>query len=145
MELEELNSGKNGVEKDLAGKKAKQEDQITDIIGVFGPYQAVLFTIFGLTIVIHNWQMLSNKFYTNKTDFWCSRPSEFANFSVEDWRKLSAPWKSGSSNESDFDNCKIFNVNFSTISIRPEENTETIPCTSWEYDTELFDVSLNTY
>ena len=88
--------------------------------------------------------MLSNKFYTNKTDFWCSRPSEFAHFSVENWRKLSTPWKIGS-NESDFDNCQIFNVNFSTISTRPEENTENIPCTSWEYDTELFDVSLNTY
>ena len=89
--------------------------------------------------------MLSNKFYTNKTDFWCSRPSEFANFSVENWRKLSTPWKKIGSSESDFDNCQIFNVNFSTITTRPEENTENIPCTSWEYDTELFDVSLNTY
>ena len=97
----------------------------------------------GLTIIIHNWQMLSNKFYTHKTDFWCSRPS-YSNFSVEDWRKLSTPWKIGS-NESDFDNCQIFNVNFSTISTRPDENTENIPCTSWEYDTKLFDVSLNTY
>ena len=78
----------------------------------------------GLTIIIHNWQMLSNKFYTNKTDFWCSRPSEFANFSVENWRKLSTPWKKIGSSESDFDNCQIFNVNFSTITTRPEENTE---------------------
>ena len=87
--------------------------------------------------------MLSNKFYTNKTDFWCSRPSEFANFSVEKWRNLSTPWKIESNNESDFDNCQIFSVNFSTITTRPEENTKTVPCTSWEYDTELFDVSFN--
>jgi hypothetical protein len=66
-------------------------------------------------------------------------------FSVEDWRNLSTPWKIESNNESVFDNCKIFNVNFSTISTRPEENTETIPCTSWEYDS-IFDVSkINLY
>ena len=84
--------------------------------------------------------MMANKFYTYKTDYWCSRPSNFANFSVEDWRNLSTPWKIENNNESVFDNCKIFNVNFSTISTRPEENTETIPCTSWEYNS-IFDVS----
>ena len=84
--------------------------------------------------------MMANKFYTYKTDYWCSRPSDFANFTVEEWRNLSTPWKIENNNESVFDNCKIFKVNFSTISTRPEENTETIPCTSWEYDS-VFDVS----
>ena len=96
-----------------------------------------------LTIVMmHCWQMMANKFYTYKTDYWCSRPSNFANFSVEDWRNLSTPWKitENNNNESVFDNCKIFNVSFSTFSTRPDENTETIPCTSWEYDS-IFDVS----
>ena len=94
-----------------------------------------------LTIVMmHCWQMMANKFYTYKTDYWCSRPSNFANFTVEDWRNLSTPWKTENNNEFVFDNCKIFNVNFSTISTRPDENTESIPCTSWEYDS-IFDVS----
>ena len=90
----------------------------------------------------NHWQMMANKFYTYKTDYWCSRPSNFANFSVEDWRNLSTPWKitENNNNESVFDNCKIFNVSFSTFSTRPDENTETIPCNSWEYDS-IFDVS----
>ena len=81
-----------------------------------------------LTIVImHCWQMMANKFYTYKTDYWCSRPSNFANFTVEDWRNLSTPWKTENNNEFVFDNCKIFNVTFTTISTRPDENTKTIP------------------
>ena len=137
MELEELNSGKNGVEKDLAGKKAKQEDQITDIIGVFGPYQAVLFTVFGLTIVIHNWQMLSNKFYAYKTDYWCARPENLQHLNIENWLNLSSPLINGTN---EFDKCAMFDVDYTKINNRPEENVATKPCTSWEYNSEPFEV-----
>ena len=35
-----------------------------------------------------------------------------------------------------------FDIDFKNIDIRPEENTSTILCSSWEYETEPFDVSL---
>ena len=138
MELEELNSGKNGVEKALAGKKAKQEDQITDIVGVFGPYQAVLFTICGLAIVIHNWQMLANKFYTYKTDFWCARPENLKHLNIENWLNLSSPLINGTTDE--FNKCAMFDVDYTKINNRPEENVATKPCTSFEYNSEPFEV-----
>ena len=85
--------------------------------------------------------MMSNKFYTYKTDFWCARPESHANFTIEEWQHLSAPYIF-EGNKSVFEKCEIFDVDYSTISKRPEENTKTILCKSWEYDTTLFDVSV---
>ena len=85
--------------------------------------------------------MMSNKFYTYKTDFWCARPKTHTNFSIETWRNLSTPYII-EGKETKFDNCKIFDVNYNSISERPENNTKTILCESWEYDTTLFDVSI---
>ena len=42
-----------------------------------------------LTICLHSWQSMSNKFYTYPTEFWCSRPENLANISVEEWQNLS--------------------------------------------------------
>jgi len=83
--------------------------------------------------------MLSNKWLTQPTDFWCARPQSAANLSAAEWRHLSAPMK----DDGKYDQCSQFKVDFQTglPDERPENGTETIACTQWEYDTSEFQVT----
>ena len=55
-------------------------DHLTKIIGIFGPFHAVFYFITALVYCLHCWQMMSNKFYTYPTDYWCVRPESHAHF-----------------------------------------------------------------
>ena len=85
--------------------------------------------------------MLSNKFYTYETEFWCARPKSQSDLSVSKWLNLSSPLNNHN-DESQFDHCSQFDVDFKNVSIRPKENTSTVLCNSWEYSTKPFDVSM---
>ena len=124
----------------LPDKKSGKVDHLTEIIGRFGPFHAMIYTAIGLSIVIHGWQMFSNKFYTYKTNFWCAKPNSLENLSINDWLNLSAPLKYVNYEEG-ISQCEKFNVTYSNISKRPDENTKVTLCTAWEYDTKPFDVS----
>ena len=128
----------------LSDRKTHKVDHLTEIIGVFGLFHAVFYMAIAFSIVIHAWQMFSNKFYTHKTDFWCAKPENQVNLSTKSWLNLSAPRLKLGNDERGFGQCEIFDVDYSTITTRPDENTETKTCTSWEYNTEQFDVSLYT-
>ena len=132
MELEHLQKSENTEEKK---SKPKNSDFITDVIGIFGLFHAVTYTIMGLSLSIHCWQMMVNKFYTYKTDFWCARPDSHRHLSVEEWRNISAPRIL-----EEYDQCFVYDVDYNSTWLRPHENTTTKPCISWEYDTEYFDV-----
>ena len=137
MEVEKLQKENS---KDKKKEEAKDDDSdfITDIIGQFGPFHAVTYTIMGLSIVIHCWQMMANKFYTYKTDFYCSKPPDLNHWSLDQWRNISAPKVLD-----EYDRCAIFHVNYSTSNlIRPQENTSLLSCNAWEYDTENFDQTI---
>ena len=56
-------------------------DHLTEIIGIFGPFQGLFFFITALLYLLHCWQMMANKFYTYKTDYWCTRPESHAHLS----------------------------------------------------------------
>ena len=84
--------------------------------------------------------MLSNKFYTYETKFWCARPETQSNQSISKWLNLTSPLKT-SKDKTEFDLCSSFDVDYNKISSRPEENATTKICQSWEYGTEPFEVS----
>ncbi len=116
--------------------KCHKLDHLTEIIGPFGLYHGVTFFVMSLTIVIHAWQSMANKFYTRETEYWCRRPALLNNIPVDRWMNLSSPiLESG-----DFDRCHIFDVDYQTLEQRPGEDTPVLKCTSWEYATEPFDV-----
>lgn len=54
-------------------KDAIHKDFLTKIIGLFGPFHFVVYTTLAMTISLHSWQMMANKFYTYKTDHFCAR------------------------------------------------------------------------
>ena len=128
MEVEKLQTEDKNSKKSPQSKK-DDSDFITDIIGQFGPFHAVTFTIMGLSIVIHCWQMMANKFYTYQTDFWCARPQSFQNHTQDQWRNLSAP-----KILDEYDRCAIFEMDYSysNLVVRPGENTSLRHCNAWE-------------
>ena len=121
-------------------KKAHKVDHLTEIIGVFGPFHLIIYLAMSLSIILHGWQMFSNKFYTYPTDFWCERPLSQGNFTKDTWLNISAPLKLVK-NAYEFDKCAIFDIDFDGLNTRPDESTPTIPCKSWEYAGH-FDVSI---
>ena len=117
----------------------QEKDVQTELIGTFGWWQALIFSVAGLTVMIHSCQMMANKFLTYPVGHWCERPNSYRNISVEKWLNISSPLlKDGS-----FDRCHMFNINSSQpIFKRPPENSSTIACHSWEYDENTFQVYL---
>ncbi len=51
---------------------------------------------------------------------------------------MSAPW----TEDNEIDRCNIFDVDYSEIDGRPDEDTPTRKCKKWEYDTEHYIVSI---
>ena len=123
---------------------SKPEDLLISTIGENGPYTMLICTVTGLTIVLHAWQMLVNKFLTIDVQFYCKPPEEYYliegdNFSVEKWINLSAPKLSNGN----FDMCRIFELDYSQANLsRPnsDHNVSTIACTEWLYDTTSYQV-----
>ena len=113
------------------------KDVLTDLIGEFGPWQGSIFTVCALSIIIHAWQMMANKFLTYPIEHWCERPQNYQSISVEKWLNISSPRLSDGS----FDRCNMFDIDYgNSVMERPEENINTIPCASWEYDEQTFQV-----
>ncbi len=57
--------------------QTETEDQLIQTIGDIGRFQLGLFFVTGLTVVIHAWQMLVNKFLTYPVPHYCKRPGRF--------------------------------------------------------------------
>ena len=48
-----------------------EEDPLIEIVGEMGPFHFFLCTITGLSVVVHAWQMLMNKWLTFPVPFYC--------------------------------------------------------------------------
>ena len=84
----------------------------------------------------HSWQMMANKFYTYKTEYWCARPDNLSHLSSEEWMNMSSPIVDG-----EFDRCHVFDIKYESHSERPPNITKVKACHRWEYFNEHFQVS----
>ena len=84
----------------------------------------------------HSWQMMANKFYTDKTEYWCARPDNLSHLSPEEWMNMSSPIVDG-----EFDRCHVFDIKYESHSKRPPNITKVKACDRWEYFNEHFQVS----
>lgn len=115
----------------------EEMDHVTEIVGTFGPFHATVYTLLGLTISIHYWQMTCNKFLTYPTDFHCSMPQHLENtVDLEMWLNMSSPILEGNI----YDRCNIFDIDYQNATVRPEAWTKTRPCTSWQFQNVYFSV-----
>jgi len=58
------------------------------------------------------------------------------NVTLATWLNLSAPLDE----QGRFDRCRIFNVSYDDLQERPDENSQTIACNTWEFSHEQFQV-----
>ena len=113
------------------------KDPLTEVIGQFGRFHFITGLLMSLTIIINAWMMMSNKWLTHNVDHWCARPPHISNMSADQWKNISAPML----DDEKYDSCHIFDTEFNINSERPSEDAPIVPCTSWEYDTSLFEVN----
>ena len=111
MELEKIDKKKKDPGDLHPDEENHNVDHLTKIIGVFGPFHAMVYTAIGLSIIIHGWQMFSNKFYTYDTDFWCKKPESLSELSTKDWLHLSAPMKTVG-NKTVHSHCEMFDIDY---------------------------------
>ncbi len=52
-------------------------DGLTLVVGEAGPFQWTAAVLTGLCITTHSLAMLSNKWLTMSTDYWCQRPPAY--------------------------------------------------------------------
>jgi len=57
-------------------EQAGREDDLIATIGRYGKYQLALSVFTALTVAIHAWAMLVNKFLTYPVGHWCKMPGE---------------------------------------------------------------------
>ena len=134
------NGMKNGtavIEHDIEDSVGEERDPLTEIIGKHGRFQFTWCVLGGITVIFHAMMMMSNKWVTHKVDHWCTRPASLQNMDVNEWLNISAPYLENGK----LDRCYIFDIDYDNIQERPSNDTPTIPCTSWEYDTSMFQVS----
>ena len=135
--MEESNDLDKNTEMSKKSETSQNLDHLTKIIGPFGKFHAIVYFTLGISISLHCWQSLANKFYTYPTDYWCARPENLTDLSVEKWLNLSSPLNE----DGKFDRCFVFDVDYEKLTKRPEDGTPVIKCSKWEYDAHYFDVS----
>ena len=64
------------------------------------------------------------------------QPEYLSNLSSSAWLNLSSPVDETGR----FDRCRIFDVDFADVQVRPEESTPTVACNLWEFSQEQFQV-----
>lgn len=123
----------NMVEEDFQQQK---KDVLIATIGSIGRYHILLFTVTGLAIILHSCQMYANKFLTIATPFACLPPPEHRHLDLEAWLNVSAPLL----DDGEFDRCNVFDIDYSATEEleRPQEDSLTVPCTSWIFDDSVY-------
>lgn len=112
------------------------KDNLTEIIGKYGRFQYTWGFLGSLTLAFHAMMMMSNKWLTFEVHHWCARPLSLKDMTVEQWWNISRPIQ----NKGDLEKCYIFDVDYDNVQGRPSEDTPSIPCNKWEYETFMFQV-----
>nr|CAD7456577.1 unnamed protein product [Timema tahoe] len=74
-----------------APPEGEEKDPITEAVGEFGPWQLRLTFLLALVNIPLMWRLDIPTYISLHSDYWCSRPSNLANISVEQWRNWSQP------------------------------------------------------
>ncbi|RWS14788.1 organic cation transporter protein-like isoform X1 [Dinothrombium tinctorium] len=65
-----------------------QVNSVSEIVGDFGRWQAVLFIFFFIGAAFSAYHSLGLTFYAPNIVYWCARPTNYQNTSTEEWAKL---------------------------------------------------------
>ncbi|XP_037291743.2 solute carrier family 22 member 6-B [Rhipicephalus microplus] len=105
--------------------------EVTDLIGGSGNYQNMLLLLAmyrGMMLAINN---LCASFLFPDVDHWCARPPDYAEWSVEDWKRAAIPRASSGTG---YDSC----THYAITDYGVFDNSSVVSCSSWEYDRSKF-------
>jgi OCT family organic cation transporter-like MFS transporter 4/5 len=69
--------------------EGEAEDPIAQAVGEFGRWQLQLTFFLSLFNIPCTWHIFALTFQTLPSDFWCAKPPDLENLSVEEWRNIS--------------------------------------------------------
>lgn len=65
------------------------EDRISQAVGEFGRWQLQLTFLLSLFNIPCTWHIFALTFQSLPSDFWCAKPPDLGNLSVDEWRNIS--------------------------------------------------------
>ncbi|XP_014272458.1 solute carrier family 22 member 3 isoform X1 [Halyomorpha halys] len=120
----------------VSSYQATEEDPLTIVLGQFGRWQfliTLLLFFFNLPCVF---QLMVSEFEgAFLGDFWCKRPDNLQNITVEKWKEISGVHKT--TEESGYDPCHIKNLDYPNLD--PDDASTwaimgpDVDCKDWEY------------
>ncbi|KAJ8716716.1 hypothetical protein PYW07_003343 [Mythimna separata] len=110
----------------------KREDVTSKIIGDFGKWQLKISVLMALLKLPIAYYQLNIIFMAPPQDFWCSKPENFAKYSVAEWRKICVP------HVEEYP-CLIFDPDLLLLDPTLDKTLiPLVPCTKFEYDLSVF-------
>lgn len=111
----------------------KQQVEVSDIIGGYGPWQRDIFVLLFLASIPSAWHNLQMTFMApSGVEYWCARPQNL-NVSVDEWRNLSVP----PSHLQVDSRCYVVPY-WRFPSNETVHESDLLKCTTWEYNTSFY-------
>ncbi|XP_022244729.1 organic cation transporter protein-like [Limulus polyphemus] len=108
---------------------------ITDTFGRYGPWQRRVFIFMSTVSIFSAMHNLAISFFAPNIDHWCSRPPEYQNMSVDQWKNFTIPLIKDDDGKTSFSKCQMFS--FPSLNSTNNE-TDVIDCPSWEYEDSFY-------
>ncbi|XP_021942710.1 organic cation transporter protein-like isoform X2 [Zootermopsis nevadensis] len=112
------------------------EDRISQAVGEFGRWQLQLTFLLSLFNIPCTWHIFALTFQSLPSDFWCAKPPNLGNLSVDEWRNISHT-TDAKDGKGSYNPCYIWDVDYSTAALSGHNNVSRA-CTQWQFDSTEF-------
>ncbi|XP_023213044.1 solute carrier family 22 member 21-like [Centruroides sculpturatus] len=109
----------------------EENSDIIDITGRWGKWQTIILLCLAYLSIPAAWYNLNMAFLAPNINYWCKKPSEYANLTMEEWKNYSIPLVIE-------DNVRIYSKCEMYDSLIRSSNKTLISCTSWDYDHSFY-------
>lgn len=117
-------------------QEEEEDDPISQAVGEFGRWQLQLTFFLSLFNIPCTWHIFAPTFQQVSTDFWCARPPNLSELSVDVWKNMShtIEFKDG---KDSYNPCYIWDLDYTNPSTFGSNN-DTRQCTQWEFNSSVF-------
>ena len=144
MELKDTDSVKEKKNL-LTRRRLHLDDVFKEYIGEGGKYQLFIVVILSMNGFFSAGLFMDILWVADPKPHWCALPdnanSALSNLSLEERLNITVPWIE-KDHELVRDSCNIYDLNYSSFNPQNKNqmhnNTGTIPCSKWEFDTSEF-------
>jgi len=114
----------------------EEDDPISQSVGEFGRWQLQLTFLLSLFNIPCTWHIFALTFQSLPSDFWCAKPPDLGNISVDEWINISHALDTKAGKKV-YDPCYIWDMDYSTAAMSDHKNVSRA-CTQWQFNTIKF-------